>query len=122
MALLAVAEAQQGNITALTENFAVVNHQTELLVSGMGQLLEGITEFRADMAELKELTQQQGDRIERIAQTFEMQAETRNQDASRLIQADQHLIQTGLGVSSLTHLRIFSSICHSQYFRRTSSL
>jgi hypothetical protein len=56
VALLAVAEAQQGDITALTENIAAVYHQTELLVSGMGQLLEGITEFRADMAELKELT------------------------------------------------------------------
>ena len=62
VALLAVAEAQQGDIAALTGNIAAVNHQTELLVSGMGQLLEGITEFRADMAELKELTQQQGDR------------------------------------------------------------
>ena len=48
VALLAVAEAQQGDITALTENIAAVNHQTELLVSGMGQLLEGINEFRAD--------------------------------------------------------------------------
>ena len=46
VALLTVAEAQQGDITALTENIAAVNHQTELLVSGMGQLLEGITEFR----------------------------------------------------------------------------
>jgi hypothetical protein len=59
-ALLAVAETQQGDITALTENIAAVNHQTELLVSGMGQLLEGITEFRADFSELKQLTQQQG--------------------------------------------------------------
>ena len=61
-ALLAVAESQQGGITALTENIAAVNHETELLVSSMGQILEGITEFRADMPELKELTRQQGDR------------------------------------------------------------
>ncbi len=69
-ALLAVAEAQQGDITALTENIAAVNHQTELLVSGMGQLLEGITEFRADMAELKELTQQQSARISQIKTVY----------------------------------------------------
>jgi hypothetical protein len=61
-ALLAVAEAQQGDIISLTETIAPVNHQTELLVSGMGQLLEGSTEFRADFSELKELTQQQGAR------------------------------------------------------------
>lgn len=54
-ALLTVAESQQGGITVLTENIAAVNHETELLVSGMGQILEGITEFRADMPELKEL-------------------------------------------------------------------
>jgi len=69
-ALLAVAETQQGDITALTENIAAVNHQTELLVSGLGQLLEGITEFRADMAELKELTQQQGDRISQLKTAY----------------------------------------------------
>ncbi len=69
-ALLAVAETQQGDITALTENIAAVNHQRELLVSGMGQLLEGITEFRADMAELKELTQQQGDRISQLKTAY----------------------------------------------------
>ncbi len=69
-ALLAVAETQQGDITALTENIAAVNHQTELLVSGLGQLLEGITEFRADLAELKELTQQQGDRISQIKTVY----------------------------------------------------
>ena len=69
-ALLAVAETQQGDITALTENIAAVNHQTELLVSGLGSLLEGITEFRADLAELKELTQQQGDRISQIKTAY----------------------------------------------------
>ncbi len=69
-ALLAVAETQQGDITALMENIAAVNHQRELLVSGMGQLLEGITEFRADMAELKELTQQQGDRISQLKTAY----------------------------------------------------
>lgn len=69
VALLAVAEAQQGDITALTENIAAVNHKTELLVSGMGQLLEGINEFRADMAELKELTQQ-GDRISQLKTAY----------------------------------------------------
>ena len=69
-ALLAVAETQQGDITALTENIAAVNHQTELLVSGMGQLLEGITEFRTDMAELKQLTQQQGDRISQFKTAY----------------------------------------------------
>ena len=89
-ALLAVAETQQGDITALTENIAAGNHQTELLVSGMGQLLEGITEFRADMAELKELTQQQGDRIERIAQTFESQAET----TARLVRIVEQLLSS----------------------------
>jgi methyl-accepting chemotaxis protein len=89
-ALLAVAEVQQGDITTLTENIAAVNHQTELLVSGMGQVLKGITEFRADMAELKELTQQQGDRIERIAQTFENQAET----TARLVRIVEQLLSS----------------------------
>ena len=89
-ALLAVAETQQGDITALTENIAAGNHQTELLVSGLGQLLEGITEFRADMTALKELTQQQGDRIERIAQTFESQAET----TARLVRIVEQLLSS----------------------------
>ena len=87
-ALLAVAEAQQGDIAALTENLAAANHQTELLLSGMGQMLEGITEFRTDLGELKELTRQQGDRIDRIAQTFESQAET----TARLVRIVEQLL------------------------------
>lgn len=90
IALLAVAEAQQGEIGTLTENLAAVNHQTELLVSGMGQMLEGITEFRVDLAELKELTRQQGDRISRIAQTFESQAET----TARLVRIVEQLLSS----------------------------
>lgn len=89
-ALLTVSETQQGDITALTENIAAVNHQIELLVSGMGQMLEGITEFRVDMAELKELTRQQGDRIDRIAQTFESQAET----TARLVRIVEQLLSS----------------------------
>jgi hypothetical protein len=36
----------------------------------MGQLLEGINEFRTDMAELKEQTQQQGDRISQLKTAY----------------------------------------------------
>jgi hypothetical protein len=42
------------------------------------------------MAELKELTQQQGDRIERIAQTFESQAET----TARLVRIVEQLLSS----------------------------
>jgi hypothetical protein len=52
-ALLAVAETQQGDITALTENIAAVNHQTELLVSGLGQLLRELPNFALTWLNLK---------------------------------------------------------------------
>jgi hypothetical protein len=42
----------------------------------MGQLLEGITEFRADLSELKELTQQQGAHRRTHCSDLERQAET----------------------------------------------
>jgi methyl-accepting chemotaxis protein len=67
----------------------------EALVSGMAQLIETTVEFRSDLFELKELTQQQGelikqqgDRIDRIAQTFESQAET----TARLVRIVEQLL------------------------------
>lgn len=71
-ALVAVAEDQQASITLLTANVTVLNHTTELLVDGMGQLLEGMTEIRV-------ASQQQAQNIDRLTRIVEQLLGQQNQ-------------------------------------------
>lgn len=63
-ALLTVAEQQQENISAL-------GHTAEVLVDGMGQFLEGMTELKATVQRQVEVAERQSASIERLANVAE---------------------------------------------------
>jgi methyl-accepting chemotaxis protein len=72
--LLIAGEQQQQSLAELTTNIVKLNQTAELLVSGIGQLLEGITELKATTQRHSEMAERQATAVEKLTQTAERQA------------------------------------------------